>query len=226
MKRKFLFFALISIIQFSVFGQETGLFKGWEKSVELLGGVSRLHSYNTPDGVKYPSAELNLRFNATKKIKNRISFVTGLNYTEKFKRESYFFYVDSLSTNIPFTYEATASLSIDQALSTSNNRALGTPLQLQFTSTNRNLSIKAGLLARYWMYNSKSLTWVLSEALDAGLLLSAHKRFKNNVFVGIEGYYGFVNMYGAVSISNTSGFMANKVVSQYLQLSVSYRFGK
>lgn len=214
--------ALLMLFLIPVYSQGSGSLKKWDRSVTILGGASRFYLYNNPESVKYPSAEFGIRYTLEKPISTRLSILTGIDYTEKFKRDSYYFY---LSTGAKVTKEPTVLPSLDHAASHRNQRAISFPIQARYTSRKGSGSINVGLLFRVWIpyVDNNAYSGVLNGTREIGLLVGIQKRLISSLSIGVECYHGLTSITPSILFgSSLSGSLLPSVINQNLKLSFTY----
>ena len=201
--------------------------KKWSKAMQLNTGVSRFYMHNNPEAVQYPTFDMNFRFSAERLLFKRTYLLTGFNYTEKFKRPSYYFL---LPGGAPATREATALSHLDFAASGANRRAIAVPVQARFKFFDDKIHLDIGLLFRLWMpYKRENLEphWVLNGKDEAGLLIAMQKRVGDRLYLGAEVYHGLSGIdFTVVLSSSTPSPLFPSVINQHAQLTATYVIGK
>jgi hypothetical protein len=190
----------------------------WQYQAEVGAGVSRFHVGNYPKGVDYLTPEVNASFLFKRSIgKSRMSIVFGLGYSEKFTRESYFD-----NTNPP-AIDTTVIPPLDRSVSTGNKRSLNLPILVEYNFYKHN-TVGLGIQGRYWM--SVDDFTVNSSTAEFGILLNYTRRIANKLSIGVSGYAGLTETFGAtVSDTGTGGNIDKySVFNQYLTLNLRYSF--
>jgi hypothetical protein len=229
-KNSVLFLLIIFFIPFPGASQEMDddSKSKWNKYLQIGAGVSRFYMHNNPEAVQYPTYEMSLRYSVERQLFKRTFLLTGFNYTEKFKRPSYYFITE---WGHRATRESTALPHFDFAASDANRRALSIPLQVRWKFSDERLHLDVGGLFRSWLpYKRENLepNWVLNGLLEAGLLIRVEKRMLNHIYLGAEAYSGLTAIDGSVVItgSNPSTPILPNIVNQYAQLTLSYKLGR